>query len=227
MQESDSTNSQFNEELEQLRQRNDALEQERGALQQQVDALASESYLLRTLIDQLPDYIFIKDADSRFVINNRAHTEMLGYERPEDLVGKTDFDVFPQEMADRYFADELVVIRTGEPLIGREEETVSRTGEHQWVSTNKAPLRDPDGNIIGLVGMSRDITARKEAEEALGQAFGELEKFTYMVAYEMHEPLQDIVQELEALEERLSGRIGEVSSGIIARARKPRSACAA
>ncbi len=220
MQDGDSTNGQFNEELELLRQRNEALEQERGALQQHVDALTGEVYQLRALIDLLPDYIFVKDKDSRFVINNQAHAELLGYNQPEELVGKTDFDVFPEEMAERYFADEQRVIRTGEPLIGREEETVSKSGDRQWVSTNKVPMRGPDGEIIGLVGMSRDITARKEAEEALSQAFGELEKFTYMVAYEMHEPLREIVRELEALEDRLSGRIGEVSSGIIARARE-------
>jgi PAS domain S-box-containing protein len=187
-------------------------------LQQELQALADERFQLRTLIDHLPDYIFIKDIESRFVINNRAHAEMFGYDRPEDLVGKTDFDVFPKEMAERYFADEQKVVRTGEPLIGREEETLSRDGKHIWVSTNKVPLRSPDGDIIGIVGMSRDITARKVAEEALAEAFGELEKFTYMVAYEMHEPLRDIVRELEALEMRLSGRIGEVSSGIIGRA---------
>lgn len=218
MQDGDSTRSQFNDELEELRRRAVALEEERDALQHQVETLAGQVYQLRTLIDHLPDYIFIKDVDSRFVINNQAHAQLIGYEDPEDLVGKTDFDVFPKELAQHYYADEQRVIETGQPLIGREEETVTKTGRHQWVSTNKVPLRDPDGNIIGLVGMSRDITARKEAEEALVEAFGELEKFTYMVSYEMHEPLREIVQELEALEERLSGRIGEVSSGIIARA---------
>ena len=218
MQDGDSTISQLKEELEQLRRRNEALEQERDALQEQLQTLADDCYRLRTLIDHLPDYIFIKDTESRFVVNNRAHTEMLGYEQPADLAGKTDFDVFPRELAERYYADEQKVIETGEPLIGREEETVSRTGKHQWVSTTKVPLRSRDGEIIGLAGMSRDITARKEAEEALAEAFSELEKFTYMVAYEMHEPLRDIVRELEALEVRLSGRIGEVSSGIIGRA---------
>jgi PAS domain S-box-containing protein len=218
MQDGDSTRSQFNAELEELRRRADALEQGRDALKQQVKTLTDECYQLRTLIDQLPDYIFIKDLDSRFVINNQAHIELLGFSKPEDVAGKTDAELFPKELAEQYYADEQELMRTGESLIGREEEVISKTGQHQWVSTNKVPLRDPDGNIIGLAGMSRDITARKEAEEALGQAFSELEKFTYMVGYEMHGPLRDIVQELEALELRLSGRIGEVSSGIIGRA---------
>lgn len=218
MQDGHSTSSQFNDELEELRQRTEALELERGALKQQVEVLSDQLYQLRTLIDHLPDYIYIKDMDSRFVINNQAHTEMLGYNNPDDLVGKTDFDVFPKRMAEQYFDDEQQVLQTGEALIGREEETVSTAGKHQWVSTTKVPLRDREGNLIGVAGMSRDITARKEAEADLVEAFSELEKFTYMVAYEMHEPLRDIVEELQALEDRLHGRIGEVSSGIIGRA---------
>jgi PAS domain S-box-containing protein len=218
MQDGERTSEQFNDELEQLRQRNSALEMERDALKHQVDTLTDRLYQLRTLIDHLPDYIYIKDLDSRFVINNQAHAEMLGYNNPDSLVDKTDFDVFPEKMAELYFADEQHVLRTGKALIGREEETISKTGKHQWVSTNKVPLRDREGNIIGVAGMSRDITARKEAEADLVEAFSELEKFTYMVAYEMHQPLRDIVEELEALEDRLHGRIGEVSSGIIGRA---------
>ena len=218
MQDGDSTGDRFNDEPVELRQRIAALEQERDALQQQVETLAGECYQLRTLIDHLPDYIFIKDVDSRFVFNNQAHVELLGYASSDEVAGKTDFDIFPQEMAQRYFVDEQELIRSGQPLIGREEETVTKAGQHQWLSTNKVPLHDPDGKIIGLVGMSRDITARKKAEQALAEAFGELEKFTYMVAYEMQQPLQEIVQELERLEERLGGRIGEVSRGIIARA---------
>ena len=218
MQDGDRTSSQLNDELEKLRQRAETLETERDALKQQVKTLADQLYQLRTLIDHLPDFIYIKDLDSRFVIDNQAHTELLGYNNPEEIVGKSDFDVFPKELAERYFADEQEVMRTGVALIDREEQTVAATGERRWVSTNKVPLHDRNGDIIGLVGMSRDITARKEAEEALGEAFGELEKFTYMVSYEMHEPLRDIVEELKALEDRLHGRIGEVSSGIIERA---------
>ncbi len=218
MQDGDSTSSQFNDELEQLRQKVEGLETERDALQHQVDTLSNQMYQLRTLIDNLPDYIYIKDLDSRFVLNNTAHAHLLGFDDPEALIGKTDVDIFPKEMAEQYFEDEQRVIQTGQALINREEETVDKGGKRQWVSTTKVPLRDVDGNIIGLVGMSRDITARKMAEEELVEAFGELEKFTYMVAYEMHQPLRDIVEELQTLEDRLQGRIGEVSSGIIARA---------
>jgi len=218
MPESEEFNRQIHAELAELRGRVAALEQERDELQQQIESLAGECYRFRTLIDHLPDYIFIKDMASRFVVNNRAHIELLGYTRQEEVQGKTDFDIFPRELAEQYYADEQSLLRTGQPLIDREERTISKSGKRQWVSTTKVPLRSPEGEIIGLAGMSRDISARKEAEAALVQAFGELEKFTYMVSYDMQRPLLDIVSELEKLEARLGGRIGEVSRGIIGRA---------
>ncbi len=218
MPDSEESNRRIDAELVELRSRVAALEQERTALQQQVDALAGECYRFRTLIDHLPDYIFIKDTASRFVVNNRAHIELLGCTTQEEVLGKTDFDIFPRELAEQYYADEQMLIRTGQPLIDREEKTVSKTGKRQWLSTTKVPMRNPEGEIIGLAGMSRDITARKEAEAALAQAFGELEKFTYMVSYDMQRPLMEIASELERLQDRLGGRIGDVSRGIIARA---------
>jgi len=218
MPDSEEPNRRIDAELVELRSRVAALEQERATLQQQVDALAGECYRFRTLIDHLPDYIFIKDTASRFVVNNRAHLELLGYTTQEEVLGKTDFDIFPRELAEQYYADEQMLIRTGQPLIDREEKTISKTGKRQWLSTTKVPMRNPEGEIIGLAGMSRDITARKEAEAALAQAFGELEKFTYMVSYDMQRPLMEIASELERLQDRLGGRIGDVSRGIIARA---------
>ena len=218
MPDSEESNRRIDAELVDLRSRVAALEQERAALQQQIDALAGECYRFRTLIDHLPDYIFIKDTASRFVVNNRAHIELLGCATQEEVLGKTDFDIFPRELAEQYYADEQMLIRTGHPLIDREEKTVSKTGKRQWLSTTKVPMRNPEGEIIGLAGMSRDITARKEAEAALAQAFGELEKFTYMVSYDMQRPLMEIASELERLQDRLGGRIGDVSRGIIARA---------
>ena len=132
-------------------------------------ALAEEGNLLRTLIDNLPDYIFVKDAESRFVINNAEHLRVLGATQQSEVVGKTDFDVFPQELAAQYYADEQEVIHTGRPLIGREEPVIDQSGT-RWLSTTKVPLQNISGEIVGLVGMSRDITERKQAEEKLRQA---------------------------------------------------------
>lgn len=131
-------------------------------------AMAAEHNLLRTLIDNIPDYIYVKDTESRFLLNNAAHLWILGAKSLEDVLYRTDFDFFPHQLAAQYFADEQHVITTGEPLIDREEPVVHQvTGERIWNSTTKVPLRDSIGKIIGLVGMSRDITARKRAEEAL------------------------------------------------------------
>jgi two-component system, sensor histidine kinase and response regulator len=88
-----------------------------------------DPYLLRALIDNLPDFIFVKDVDSRFVVNNAEHLRALGAATQEEVVGKTDFDLFPEDLAARYHTDEQEIVRTGRPLIGREE-----------------PLRDTSGN---------------------------------------------------------------------------------
>jgi diguanylate cyclase (GGDEF)-like protein/PAS domain S-box-containing protein len=128
--------------------------------------LAEERNLLRTLIDNMPDFIFVKDRESRFVINNTEHARALGAPEQE-LLGKRDFDVFPRELAERYYADEQEVIRSGRALVDREEPVVDQEGNHRWLSTTKVPLRDGGGEISGLVGISRDITDRKALEEQL------------------------------------------------------------
>ncbi len=130
------------------------------------EALAKERNLLRTLIDNLPDYIYVKDAESRFVIGNIAVGHLMGTTTPDELVGKTDFDFYPQELAAQYRADEQEVIRSGQPLINREEPHIDlSTGDRRWLSTTKVPLRDSEGKIVGLVGIGRDITEQKRAEE--------------------------------------------------------------
>jgi PAS domain S-box-containing protein len=131
-------------------------------------ALAEEHNLLRTLIDNLPDYIFIKDTQSRFVMINRAQADLLGVRSPEEAVGKSDLDFLPADVALQYRADEERVVQTGEPLLHQEERGPTRTaGEVHWHLTTKVPLRDAEGQVVGLVGISRNITGVKRAEEAL------------------------------------------------------------
>jgi PAS domain S-box-containing protein len=121
--------------------------------------------LLRTLIDNLPDLVFVKDTESRFVINNTAHLRALRATTQEEVVGKTDFDIFPHDLAAQYYADEQAVVQTGQPLANREEQYIDPTGEMRWLSTTKVPLRDSQGEIVGLVGVSRDITEHRRDEE--------------------------------------------------------------
>jgi len=126
----------------------------------------AERILFRAMIDQVPDYLFVKDTKSRFVIANRAVAADLGRE-PDELIGKTDFDFHQARLARKFFADEQKVIRTGDALIDIEEHVIDFAGNEKWFATSKVPLRDGDNRIIGIVGVSRHITDRKRAEEQM------------------------------------------------------------
>jgi two-component system, sensor histidine kinase and response regulator len=163
-------------------------------------ALAEERTLLRTLIDSLPDYIFVKDTECRFVISNVAHVQVLEAGTPEAVVGKTDFDFFPPELAARYCGAEQAVLRAGEPLLNQEEPVIARDGGQRWLSTTKVPLRDSQGTIVGLVGISRDVTARREAEQDLHTAMAAAEaatraksEFLANMSHEIRTPMNGII----------------------------------
>jgi PAS domain S-box-containing protein len=134
-------------------------------------ALAVERNLLRTLINNLPDYIYVKDTAGRFLIGNIAVAQLMGAATPEALMGQTDFDFYPVGLANGYYADEQAVIESGQPLIDREETVIDqRTGQKRWLSTTKVPLWNGQGQLVGVVGMGRDITERKRLEAQLRQA---------------------------------------------------------
>ena len=132
------------------------------------EALASERNVLRTLIDSIPDYIFVKDTHSSFVMANNATVAETTFPGFEQLVGKTDFDLFPAEIAQQFYEDEQQIIRTGRALISKEEASFDlRTGQLRWFSSTKVPLRDSGGHITGILGISRNVTERKAQEAAL------------------------------------------------------------
>ncbi|HUB87853.1 MAG TPA: PAS domain S-box protein [Verrucomicrobiae bacterium] len=130
------------------------------------DTLARERALLRTLIDNLPDCIYAKDADGRKILANPADLKNLHCQTEAEAIGKTDFDFFPTEVAEKFHADDQKVIH-GESVINREEYFLDEKGQQNWLLTSKLPLRDQDGKIIGLVGVGRDITDHKRAEEKI------------------------------------------------------------
>ena len=138
------------------------------------NALKHERFLLKTLMDNLPDSIYFKDRESRFIAVNRAMAALFGLENPGDLLGKTDADLFAPEHAEAALRDELEILRTGQPLVNIEEKETWPDGHETWVSTSKLPLRDPNGNIIGTFGLSRDITEKKRAEGKLAALAREL-----------------------------------------------------
>jgi PAS domain S-box-containing protein len=132
------------------------------------ETVQRERNLLRTLIDNLPDLIYFKDSEGRYLLNNRPHLRSMGAEHQEDVLGKTSFDFNPRELALRYAEDEMEVVRTGKGLFGKEELALHRdTGEERWHLTSKVPLVDAVGKVTGIVGISRDITERRRAQEAL------------------------------------------------------------
>ena len=131
------------------------------------DAIQRERILLRTLIDNLPDTIYVKDAACRKTVANRADVENIGCAAEADVLGKTDFELFPHDIAARGYADDQAVVRTGQPVLNREEDFYDARGKQRWLSTSKLPLRDERGQIIGLVGIGHDVTERKRAEEAV------------------------------------------------------------
>jgi phosphoserine phosphatase RsbU/P len=126
-----------------------------------------DSAILRVLMDTIPDRIYFKDRESRIVKNNIAHAHALGAASPEECVGKSDFDFFSHEHAERAIADEREIIRSGQPMIAKIERLTLRDGRQTWASTTKMPWRDGAGKIIGTFGLTRDITAAREAEERL------------------------------------------------------------
>ncbi len=133
--------------------------------------LTDERNLLRTLIDNLPDYVYVKDPQGRFVLANLAVARQMGFSSPDEIIGKSDFDFFPHELAARYRAEEEEMIRSGKGLFNHEGPTVdaSKRGKNRWVSTTKVILRDAQGKVTGFIGLGRDITERKRMEEVLAQ----------------------------------------------------------
>ena len=148
---------------------NERLRRERAERKRVEAALLAEQSLSRALFDAIPDQIYFKDLHSRFLRINLAQAVWFGLRAPEQAVGKTDFDFFTAEHARAAYTDEQKIISTGQPVVGLEEKETWPDGRETWVFTTKAPLHDHAGRLIGTFGISRDITARKQAEDQLLQ----------------------------------------------------------
>jgi diguanylate cyclase (GGDEF)-like protein/PAS domain S-box-containing protein len=165
-------------------------------------AAAKERLSLQALIDKLPDNLWVKDVNSRFVIANQVTADRIGVAGTADLIGKTDFELLPRELAQQFYADEQRIVSTGRPMIDKEE---IAWGLKQAISTTKVPLRNSRNEIFGVAGISRDITERKLADSLRdGQA-----RILEMIA--MSAPLEDVLEHLVILvESQFKGIIGSV-----------------
>ncbi|HAQ64936.1 MAG TPA: hypothetical protein DCR43_03640 [Bacteroidales bacterium] len=130
------------------------------------EKLTSERKLLRTLIDHLPDAIYMKDKLGRKMLANKADIENIGIPE-EKIIGHSDEELFPADIAAKFRADDNQVLQNGIPVLGREELMINKDGKKQWLLTDKLPLIDEEGNITGLVGIGRDISLQKEYETSL------------------------------------------------------------
>jgi diguanylate cyclase (GGDEF)-like protein/PAS domain S-box-containing protein len=126
-----------------------------------------ELAMLRTVFDNLPDPIYVKDLKSRFLLANQAAANNMGAAMGADLLGKTDFDFFPEELAASFFEDERQVLLSGQSLISREEHIKESNGQTRYLLSTKVPFFDAEGRTIGIVGIGRNITALKAAEAEL------------------------------------------------------------
>lgn len=140
-----------------------------AALRHSEEALNKERNLLRTLIDNLPDFVYVKDIDGRFVTGNTAQVKLLGASSADALVGKTDADFYPPAIAAQFAISDSLPLKQGEPVINREEYLFDPQGSPLVILTSKIPLHDSQGAVIGLVGIGRNITERKAAEDALAK----------------------------------------------------------
>ena len=158
------------------------------------EAIQRERSLLRTLIDNLPDVVYIKDVAGRKIVTNRVDVELVGAVSEADVLGKTDLELFPNEVGARGYADDQAVVQTGQPLFNREEDFVDANGMRRWLLTSKVPLFDEHGHSLGLLGIGHDITERKQAEKTLQRLYQEMQsEKQYFESLVMNNPAATVV----------------------------------
>lgn len=129
------------------------------------EKLISERMMLRTLINNLPDAIYVKDKECRKIVANSFDLVNIGVHDESEVYGKTDLELFDNEIGQRGYADDKKIIKTGEAVLNREEDFFDKNGIQRWLLTSKIPLFNEKGGIIGLVGIGRDITQQKRDQE--------------------------------------------------------------
>lgn len=169
-------------------------------VEERTQNLDKERILLRTLIDSVPDEIYIKDNDCRLILANKNVIKSFGMKEIKEILGKSDFDILPHKIAKKNYTDEINILSTGESLINKEEMVIYSNGKKSWKSVTKVPLRDNNDKIIGLVGINRDITNIKIIEENLQKSKEEAESanqaktiFLSNMSHEIRTPMNVIL----------------------------------
>ena len=164
------------------------------------ELLLRERSLLRTLIDNVPDYIYVKDRNHKFLVANTALARRMGAARSEELLGKSDADYYPENVAAEYAGAEREIMDSGQPVINREESTLDPSGQTIWLLTSEVPFRDAAGKVLGLVGIGRNITLRRIAEDGLLKAKEAAEaanraksEFLANMSHEIRTPMNGII----------------------------------
>ena len=180
------------------------------------EALAEEHNLLRSVMDAMPEQVFVTDRHGRFIIDNISHRNFLGAKLAREVEGKTPADFFPSSVANEMVKDNREIMASGQPVLNQEDLVVRRDGDVVWISTTKVPLLDVEDQCIGLVGVSSDISVRKEAEERLRLAAEQLRRsnldlqdFASIASHDLQEPLRKIQAFGDRLKVKCSPELGE------------------
>lgn len=180
------------------------------------EQLELERNLLRRVMDTIPDQIFVKDMEGKYVRSNTAHAQYVGREAADQVEGLTDYDFYPPELVEQYRADDLVVLSSRKAQLDKEEPSRDFGGQEVWLETSKVPLFSATDRLIGLVGISSDITKRREDEEkllhyadALTKSNEELQHFASVASHDLQEPLRKIQAFGDRLRSRSADKLDE------------------
>ncbi|WP_298039347.1 PAS domain S-box protein [uncultured Desulfuromonas sp.] len=181
------------------------------------DQIRESKQMLQLVLDYIPQRVFWKDRDSVYLGGNRNFARAAGVEAPQDLVGKTDYDLpWKREEADFFRECDRRVMESDAPELHIIEPQLQASGKQAWLDTSKVPLHDGEGRVVGVLGTFEDFTERKRAEEALVEANRELDAFVYTVSHDLRTPLTPIIGYAEVLQETCRDRLDEQSLDCLA-----------